>query len=192
MIMKQNLLLAVLLAAVLSAAAQKDSIATNNSTSPRLATISTMDGAKFKGWFYKIDDNKIYLLPAGQSAKQAMSNPGITNDNGHYNIDALQINTISLKKKNAGLRGALIGFGVGAAAGVIAGFASGDDDPTNDWFALTAGEKAVVFGALGGVTGALIGGIAGALAKKFFVIGGKKDLYRNERAELNKLAMVKF
>jgi hypothetical protein len=90
--------------------------------------------------------------------------------------------------------------------GAIAGFASGDDpvapytgDPFADVFvsvgnafAMTAGEKAVTLGAVGGLSGALIGGITGALLRKQFVIGGKKDNYHNAQAELNKRAMVKF
>ena len=203
--MKQNLLLAFIFTAVASASAQTDSIEPVKATTPRHATITTTDGGKIKGWLYKLDDDKIYLLPDGKTAKQA-SNNAAAKDNSHYSIDALQINTISLKKKNAGLKGALIGFGIGAAIGAIAGFASGDDpvapytgDPFGDMFVamgnaftMTAGEKAVGLGVVGGLTGALIGGITGALLKKQFIIGGKKDNYHNSQAELNKRAMVKF
>ena len=59
-------------------------------------------------------------------------------------------------------------------------------------FAMTAGEKAAGLGVIGGLTGALIGGITGTLLKKKFIIGGKKDNYHNSQAELNKRAMVKF
>jgi len=138
-----------------------------------------------------MDHNNVYLLPDGNKTKQFNDNSALRQANGSYSIDAAQINTITLKKKNAGLKGTLIGFGIGAAIGAIVGLASGDDDP-KQWFAYTAGEKAVGLGVMGGITGAVIGGIAGALAKKVFVIGGKKDLYRSSQAELNKLAMVKF
>jgi len=57
---------------------------------------------------------------------------------------------------------------------------------------MTAGEKAVGMGAVGALTGALIGGITGALLKKKFIIGGNKDIYHDSQAELNKRAMVKF
>lgn len=58
-------------------------------------------------------------------------------------------------------RGARIGALIGLAAGVTLGLASGSDDP-NQWFALTAGEKALGGGVLLGGTGALIGLLVGA------------------------------
>jgi hypothetical protein len=57
-------------------------------------------------------------------------------------------------------KGALTGFFVGAAAGAIAGFASGDDPP--GWFSFTAGQKALVLGLLGSASGALLGAVIGA------------------------------
>lgn len=61
-------------------------------------------------------------------------------------------------------RGTLIGLGVGAAVGVMAGFVSGDDPCDHRLFgclfAFTAEQKAAMFGvSLGGI-GALIGAIA--------------------------------
>lgn len=204
--MKQNLLLLLLLTTVFSVAAQTDTIAPAKTKAPSYATIYTMEGKKIKGWFYKMDNNNLFLLPSHRKAKQLIANTAMAPDNGSYFIDAAQINTIALKKKNAGLKGALIGLGAGAAIGIIAGFASGDDPVTpptgyilNDIvislgnvFAMTAGEKAAAMGIAGGLTGAIIGGITGALLKKKFIIGGNKDNYHNSQAELNKRAMVKF
>jgi hypothetical protein len=204
--MKQNLLLVLFLNIAFSATAQTDSIEPVNATTPRHATITTTDGEKIKGWFYTMDNDNMYLLPTGKNAKQYNENTTIGKANGTYRIDAAQINTISLKKKNAGLKGALIGMGAGIVIGAAAGFASGDDPVTpytgnpfgdiligfTNSFTMTAGEKAVGMGVVGALTGALIGGITGALLKKQFIIGGKKDNYRNAQAELNKRAMVKF
>ena len=153
-----------------------------------------------------MDNNNVYLLPDGNKTKQFNDNSALRQANGSYSIDAAQINTISLKKKNAGLKGALIGMGAGIVIGAIAGFASGDDPVTpytgelfsdmiigfSNSFTMTAGEKAVGMGAVGALTGALIGGITGALLKKKFIIGGNKDIYHDSQAELNKRAMVKF
>ncbi len=204
--MKQNLLLVLFTTAVFSVTAQTDSTSPAKSTSPRRATIFTNDGKKIDGWFYKTGDDKIYILPTNGKAVLPAGNTAIEIDKGFYSIDASQINTIALKKKNGGLKGALIGLGIGAALGAIAGFVSGDDpviqstgnpyaDPfisLGNAFAFTAGEKALALGAVGGLTGALIGGIIGAVAKKTFIIGGNKDVYHNTRAILNRLAIVKF
>jgi hypothetical protein len=109
-----------------------------------------------------------------------------------------------MKRKHSTLRGALIGFGVGAAAGIIIGLASGNDpvmtynpgpygDPLgleaisvamNNSFAMTAGQKAVVGGIGLGVTGAIVGTIIGTVAKKKFVIGGKKEKFHDLQGDL--------
>jgi hypothetical protein len=189
--MKQNLLLLAFLTMVLSAIAQPDTITPAKQPKPSVAIINTMEGKKIKGWLYKTDTGNVYLLPAGKKALQSLNYKLPGQDQVMYNIDALQINTIALKKKNAALKGTLIGLGAGIVVGAIAGFASGDD-PQEEWFALTAGEKAFGLGIIGGFTGALIGVIAGVLSKTVFIIGGKRDTYRNAQAALNKRALVKF
>ena len=165
-----------------------------------------MDGKKIKGWLYKTDTGNVYLLPARTKALQPLYYKVPDVNDASYNVEALQINTIVLKKRNEGLKGAWIGFGAGAVIGAIIGFESGDDpvsplsgNPFNDIFvslgnsfAMTAGQKAVFTGITGGAIGALIGGITGALLKKKFIIGGKKAIYQNSLEELNKRAIVKF
>ncbi len=204
--MKQNLLLLIFLNIILSASAQTDSISSAKTKAPSKAMIKTMDGKNIKGWFYKIDNDNVYLLPVSMKSMQPINSQEPNQKDASYYVEAVQINTIALKKRNAGLKGALIGLGAGAAIGAIMGFASGDDpvaqysgNPLGDMFvslgnafAMTAGEKAAGLGIVGGLTGALIGGVTGALLKKKFIIGGKKDVYRNSQAELNKRAMVKF
>ena len=191
MIMTQKLLPLIFLSMVFSATAQTDTIAPAKPKRPSIATISTMDGKRIKGWLYNTDSAAVYLQHARPKALPPPNYKAPNQNQPTYSIDALQINTIALKKKNAGLEGVLIGLVAGAAVGAIIGFASGDDPP-EEWFALTAGEKAFGLGLLGGSTGALIGAIAGALSKKVFIIGGKNDAYRNAQAELNNRAMIKF
>jgi hypothetical protein len=204
--MKQNLLQLIFLSMVFSATAQTDTIAPAKTKKPSMATINTMEGKRIKGWLYKTDTGNVYLLHTGKKALQPLNYKSPSQDQVIFNIDALQINTIALKKKNAGLKGTLIGLGAGIVVGVIAGFASGDDPVTpytgeafsdifisvGNSFAMTAGEKAAALSVFGGLTGAAIGAITGALLKKKFIIGGKKDAYRNSQAELNKRAMVNF
>ncbi|TMI85465.1 MAG: hypothetical protein E6H08_22510 [Bacteroidetes bacterium] len=102
-----------------------------------------------------------------------------------------------------------MGLGIGAVTGIIIGFASGDDkkepyydynqDPfgvgnfivsINNAFAMTAGEKALAGGISLGVSGAIIGTIIGAVAKKKFIIGGKKEVYRDLQGDLMKRLIV--
>jgi len=118
-------------------------------------------------------------------------------------IPAENIRSFSLRRKNSALRGALIGFGIGAVAGIVIGLASGDDpvmeypDPAtdplglgtfgtalNNAFAMTAEEKAIGGGIGLGATGAIIGTIIGAVAKKKFIIGGKKEKFRDLQSEI--------
>ena len=71
-------------------------------------------------------------------------------------------------------KGALEGLGLGllggAVSGAILGFTDGDE-PSDSWWPWTAEEKAIIggifFGGMGGLTGILIGAIAGS-----------KDVYR--------------
>ena len=97
-----------------------------------------------------------------------------------YNYD--QLRQVTVRRKASTVRGlgygALIGFGIGA----IAGLASGDDP--SGWFAYTAEQKAIVAGVLGIPVGAVIGVIAGAVAHKTFIIGGSKDNYKAMRESL--------
>ncbi len=60
------------------------------------------------------------------------------------------------------LHGMGIGGLIGGGVGMVAGLASGDDPP-NQWFAFSAGEKAMMGLVAGGVAGALVGTIAGAV-----------------------------
>lgn len=202
-----SIVLPFLLAITFSASSQIETTTDTTKTKvPSRAIINTMNGGKIKGWLYKIDTGNVYLLPARTKALQPLNYKVPDVNDASYNVEALQINTIVLKKRNEGLKGAWIGFGAGAVIGAIIGFSSGDDPVSplsgnafNDIFvsirnsfAMSAGEKAAVIGITGGAIGALIGGITGALLKKKFIIGGKKTIYQNSFEELNKRAMVKF
>ena len=57
-------------------------------------------------------------------------------------------------------------------------------------FAMTAGEKAVAEAILLGGTGAIIGTIVGAIAKKKFIIGGNKKVYRDLQGDLMKRLII--
>jgi hypothetical protein len=197
--MKHQLFILLLIGCTVSSMGQTDTAAMQKRQVPSMAIIHTMDGKRIKGWFYRINDDSIYLLPTGKKMSRAtFLNTDIDKNNYAYSISG--INRISLQKRNAALKGTLIGLGAGVVTGLVIGFASGDDpiqpytgNPFEDFFialnnsfAMTAGEKAVAGGLTLGATGALTGFIIGKLAKKKFIIGGKKEAYRDLQSDLMK------
>ena len=151
------------------------------------ASVTTMDGKTLKGSLSAANDTQLIL----KTNNQQMVVPGEN------------LKSFTVKRKHSALRGALIGFGVGAAAGIIIGLASGNDpvmtypnpneDPLllgsmvvamNNAFAMTAGQKAIAGGLGLGATGAIVGTIIGSIAKKKFTIGGKKEKFHDLQGEL--------
>ena len=147
-------------------------------------SIKTLNNKTIRGKLHAVSDSQLVLLRSV---------------NGQQYIDAENIRSFTMQRKNSPLRGALIGFGIGAVTGIITGFASGDDpvynepvyDPfsaivvsINNAFAMTKEEKAVMGGLGLGVSGAIIGAIVGSVAKKKFIIGGKKEKFRDLQSEM--------
>jgi len=116
-----------------------------------------------------------------------------------WQIPAENIQSFSIRRKNSVGKGALIGFGIGAVTGIISGLASRDDAVSNDVpddfssvfspsLNTTSVGKAATRGFGFGIGGAIIGGISGALMRKKFVIGGRKETFRDLQSEImNKL-----
>jgi hypothetical protein len=78
-------------------------------------------------------------------------------------VDMGDVSVITIINKSQLLAGAGIGLLSGATFGIALGIASGSDKPTG-WFAMTAGEKAMLAAGLLGGVGAILGGIGGAIA----------------------------
>jgi hypothetical protein len=202
--MRHTATIALLLFAF-AAFAQTDTVTSiQKKQMPNLATIQTIRGTKLKGWFYKMDNDKIYLLPSSQKSLNTSFLESSQLNNGLIPFDVSEIKTIGLQKKGAAGRGALLGLGIGALTGVIIGFAEGDDPVTpytgtfgdifiaiGNAFAMTAEEKAAANGIALGVTGALTGYLIGKLTKKKFIIGGNKQVYRDLSVELTKRLILK-
>jgi len=173
--------------------AQQESANTAKKKKHFVTSIRTMDNRTIKGRIYAVTDSQLVL------AKSASNYSNSLTAMEQMPVPAENIKSFSVKRKNSVLKGALIGFGAGAVAGVIIGFASGDDhvitEPVYDPFsaivvglsnsmAMTAQEKAVGGGLALGATGAIVGTVIGALAKKKFTIGGKKEKFRDLQAEI--------
>jgi hypothetical protein len=151
------------------------------------------NGAKQTGYLGYINDSILYI-----STTQVAVNQPAQPISKRAALDFSQIRTIHLKRKGAVGRGILIGAISGLAAGAIAGLVSGDDpacqrsytvsDPYTGIFtgitysmctafSISAGEKAVIGGTMGMISGGLIGGIIGAVARKKFIITGSKEKF---------------
>ena len=184
--MKKIFLLAASFLAIVVTKAQTDSPAAKKQKT-FIASVTTMDGSSLKGPLSAVNDTQLILKT----------------NNHSLHVPAENLKSFTLKRKHSVARGALIGFGIGAAAGIIIGLASGDDpvmtypnpneDPlglgtmmvaVNNAFAMTAGEKAIAGGLALGATGAIVGTIIGAVAKKKFIIGGKKEKFHDLQGEI--------
>lgn len=86
------------------------------------------------------------------------------------------ITKMTIKRRHGVHQGAWKGAVAGVLIGVVAGFVEGDD-PSEMWFGLSASDKAVIYGGIGAGVGAGIGALIGALARKTFIIGGKKQRF---------------
>ncbi|MBO0936765.1 hypothetical protein J2I47_09445 [Fibrella sp. HMF5335] len=64
------------------------------------------------------------------------------------------VRSLSLHRRGAGVKGLLMGTGVGALVGVV----QGSDPP--GWFSFSAGDKAVLFGIIGGLAGLISGALS--------------------------------
>jgi hypothetical protein len=82
----------------------------------------------------------------------------MTSDKGPIVLPRGAVSRLELSRgrKSRG-RKALLGAGIGAAAGALVGFAHGSDPPGSSIVAFDAGTYALTFGALGAAAGALIG-----------------------------------
>ncbi len=193
----RKLVLAIICLAPLIAFAQTDSTQAEKKFRNFVARVKTMDNISMKGILYIPTSEELVI------SKSVRANANAVLPNETISIPAENIQSFTIKRKKSVLKGALLGFGIGAVTGVIIGFASGDDpiapypDPADDFlglgslsagiqnaFAMTAGEKAVAGGAGLGVTGAIVGTVVGALVKKKFIINGKKEKFRDLQAEL--------
>ena len=176
-----SLLIACLLILIVSKA-QSDSLSGKKQKN-LVASINSIDKKIIKGNVFAVNHSQVVLKTY----------------NGSQYVSAENIRTFTLKRRNSVLRGALIGLGIGAVTGVIIGFASGNDpimsydnpnDPfgigasLNNMFAMTAGQKAVAGGLFLGTTGAVVGAIIGAVAKKKFIIGGRKQKFHDLQGEI--------
>jgi hypothetical protein len=176
--MKHFIILSWLLSALSQSPLAQDSL----SQKPRIlsAKITTPNGQISTGYFYAMSNS--FLLISTQKQPLRWYD---TANNGMQRFDYKDLGKTEIYKKGQIGRSILTGLLIGGAVGALIGLASGDDSK-DDFFALTAGEKALGLGAVGGGLGAITGLILGLAAHKTFVIRGKKENYERMRAKLMK------
>src|SRR5215831_18773938 len=108
--MKKILLVAASSLAIVLSQAQTDSAAVKKQKT-FVASVKTMDGGSLKGDVSAVNDTQLILKTY----------------NRQLHVPAENLQSFTLKRKHSVRRGALIGFGIGAAAGIIIGLASGND-----------------------------------------------------------------
>ena len=134
--------------------------------------------APVSGYLFNLTDSslKVGFWPV------AFANPAASHEN-FREINYKQISRVSLKRNHGAGRGAWKGAVIGVLSGVIAGLVDGDDPPEY-WFGMTAGEKALAYGGMGAAAGTGVGALIGALTKRHFMIGGRKEKFDELRADV--------
>lgn len=145
---------------------------------PKIFSVSvrTLDRRITYGYLYDITDTTLLLSSEKSLLRLTDTLPGA----GIRSFRVSEVNRVSVYKKGGIGRSALTGLLIGAGTFALVGLASGDD-PRENWFAFTAGEKAFAGAVFGGGAGLLVGFIVGVIGHKNFYIGGKQKRYEQMR-----------
>lgn len=125
--------------------------------------------------------NNYYLQSFSDTSLSLSRQPivyGTANVSADRIINYQDIQTITYRRRGATGRTILAGAGIGILTGAVIGLASGDDPP-GTWFRFSAGEKAVALGVFLGITGTVVGTIAGLLSNKRFAILGEQNRFQD-------------
>ncbi len=152
------------------------------------AIITGRAGEPFMGYIAAFNDSAIWLTDDAASVRLNMAERESLAAIHYHNIEK-----VIVRRKNATGRSLLLGALAGLGTGVITGLIIGDDPPCSssgppapsNFFGLgtalcetvrtSATQKAVALGGTGALGGAIIGGVIGAVAKKTYVINGRKE-----------------
>ncbi|HYJ39110.1 MAG TPA: hypothetical protein VEV87_10855 [Chitinophagaceae bacterium] len=140
------------------------------------------------GYLAALADSGIVMLKSPVVFDHALANANTSV------ISYQNLSEVSIKRKGSVGRGILIGGLSGMFLGGVIGYIS--YKPTNCQDAIICfdfgpGTDAAAGASLGTVAGAAIGGIVGALAKKRFIIGGKRDKFQQMKESVIDMAYRK-
>ena len=142
-------------------------------------TIITMEHHRKTGYLYNMTDSTLLL-----SGKRVVPDfKDFSAPDGLVAYDYRKIQYVELSPKGQVWATTAFGLVLGAAIGALVGYSTGDD-PKENLFALTAGQKALYVGAFGGAVGAISGFIVGMAVRKTFLIRGRKESYTRMRKKM--------
>ena len=133
--------------------------------------VTKMDkSSKAKGYLSEIADSTLSVSNSSNTESQS--------------VDVNMIDEIRLRRKGRIGRGFLHGALVGFFTGAIVGLLSGSDKP--GFLSFSATDKAVIYGTLMTVPGAILGGITGAGMNVKIPINGSQITYDQQKEKLKK------
>ena len=138
--------------------------------------IITVDRQIRNGYLYAVADSSLLLSPEKRLHGLTDSLPPA----GIQSFGYREMSNVEIYHKGKMWRAPLVGLGIGATVGALAGLLSGDD-PQGQWFALSATDKAIGVGILGGATGLIVGFCLGVASHRTFYIGGNRKKYERMR-----------
>ena len=121
--------------------------------------VTRLDGSQLSGELIAVKRDSLLLLSNGRDES----------------VDLADIKTVRIVKKSLAGKGALYGFLAGAAGGALWGSANQDEDVWGNGTALVAGAYV---GAIGALSGLLLGSVAGLDSS--FTFAGKPETVVNE------------
>ena len=132
------------------------------------------------------------ILETGDTAVTLMLKKAETvHPDAHMYVPVSEINTIDISTKHSTGKGVWMGALIGFGTGALIGLASGDDQASDSFIRFTAGEKALMFGAILSFPGMIIGAIAGTTTHLVIPIRGKQENYAQHRSKLVEYSILK-
>ena len=114
------------------------------------------EGQQVGGELLAVRDTALLIDTLGGTGEAT----SVTQFAGLVRVGREAIQKVKVKGESFRLKGTLIGAAIGGTVGAVIGFASGDDPP-GTMMRYTAGQKALLGGAVLGVIGVLVGGMSG-------------------------------
>jgi len=188
--MKQFIIVCALLSVVTQTLSAQDSVLLKRYF---IVNLTLLNGEIKKGYLSVLSDSSVGVSHSPVTIRVENSSPF-----PYQKINYSDIQEMNVHRHSSVGRGIFYGSMIGMVTGILTGLALGSDpDQTYLWpdffgtgsftftmKGITAGEKAVAGAFLGGLGGAVIGGVVGALAHKTFIIGGKKKQFTEMRGSL--------
>ncbi|MBS1935044.1 MAG: hypothetical protein JST96_13665 [Bacteroidetes bacterium] len=150
------------------------------------ATIRTTKLNLQRGYLFGISNTDIHL----SKTKAPLRFYGLDNSPETSKFNFSDIDLVSIRRRNSIGRGAAIGSVSGALLFGIIAAVSSSSESSDTWQIISPGAQIAGGVIVGGIAGAGIGILIGALAHKTFIIHGKKERFEKMRnAMMSKVSL---